>query len=668
MSDSDELMVEGVDVGHSAPIGGSVDVAPEASDAEEEDIEIMVPDESECARIRPKRQRSRPPLVTTGRFWTLVVHASGGEGTEKVHAVAEVSWRLERQGGGVCGCIEYLAEQVFFLATPANAPHDRSSLSSPLYKVAAMNACGDRPLEIRSASSSSSVPTTVRACVSAQGGSIQAVMWVSSTELDKLRDAPSGSSCRFRTVPVHNRAVGAGVVESLPDLKVLKRWRTQCKGEGGDRSTPVVSTPPGRPNVESVLPCLFLPAGVTPETLSSDHRRKQTANVSARPDIDPIQLVYALSFASHLRSPKYFTEALDDAEAYLGRDDDNPTVRDRSTDPRHSTMQRALAKSDAVACLLHRRFFKAWFEADCIKCICVYSDASPVVGTEIQGMVIDVIFHDGATERIILPGSTLAYCLADTVAKGIALLWAIFLVAGPSAQALRAFCWHVSSFTTDFGVEMHLLEMPDVIDAFVAWVSGAPLERLRPLVNQDTRLFQRALRMAGWSHTLGGIMKEVANSMDEWPHVLKQMRSLVRNFRNGTYRRHIYMKLKDTGPADLHQLMSKSPASFAKWRYETVPAVQSQLLPLRVLCEMHLDFVLFAHAQDKNEIREWMHACRDKEFWEWAAATYPHLFAPLEETRRWGVICDCPDHVAERKRTGGRKFIKCHRTNQFLKC
>ena len=383
--------------------------------------------------------------------------------------------------------------------------------------------------------------------------------------------------------------------------------------------------------------------------------------------MDPVQLVHALSFASHLRSPKYFSEVLDEAEAYLSLDNADYQMRDRSTDPRTDSISRALARADAVCCSLHRRLFVQWFALGAIKCICIYSDASPVVGVEIQDMVVDVVFHDGGFERIILPGSTLAYGSADTVAKGVALLWAIFLVAGPTPQALRTFCDHVTSFTTDFGVEMHLLEMPDIIDAFILWISGEPLDRLRPLVNQNTRLFRNALRMAGWSHTLGGVMKEVANAQDDWPQNLKHMRVLCKNFRNKTYRNHIYSKLHGArGPANLKSLMQSFNASFAKWRYETVPAVLSHLLPLRELCETYLDFALFAKCQDQEETRAWMLACRDKDFWQWAAATYPHLFAPLEETRRWGMVCECPEHVAERKRTGGRKFIKCSRTNSFL--
>ena len=665
-SDSDELMVDGVNVVHSAQLGGAVDSAPVASDPDDDDIELMMPDAHDFPRIR-RRKRSRPPLVTTGRFWTLVVevHVGRGEGTERVHGVAEVSWRLETQGDGDCGSIEYAADQWHFLQTVAEVPHPRTS---PFFQATAMHICADQPLQMPdSASSSSSSPTTVRAYTTAQGGSIQAVMALSSSELESLRNAPSGSPCRIRTTPVHKRNESAGAVQGHPDANVLRRWRAQRRSN----IELAVSAPPRvAPSHDDVLPDLSIPEGFTEEQPSAG-RRRSYQNLPNKPKggVDPIRLVHAISFASHLRSTKYFTEALDEADAYLGLDQTTRLDRDRSLDPSQKTLLKSAARADAVCCLLQRRLFTAWFDAGCIKCICIYSDASPVAGAEIQGMVIDVMFVDGGFERIILPGTTLAYGLADTVSKAVALLWAIFLIAGPTPQALRTFCGLVSSLTTDFGVEMHLLEMPDIIDAFIEWVAGSPLVRLRPLVNQDTRLFHRALRMAGWSHTLGGIMKEVANSMREWPHMLGQMRILCQHFRNKTYREHIYRRLRDiyVGALSLYSLTEHFNASFAKWRYETVPHVQSQLLPRRELCQRFLDFALFAQAQDKEGIKAWMRACRDEEFWQWTAATYPHLFAPLEQARHWGMVCECPDHVAERVRTHGKKLIKCPRIiNQYF--
>ena len=57
---------------------------------------------------------------------------------------------------------------------------------------------------------------------------------------------------------------------------------------------------------------------------------------------------------------------------------------------------------------------------------------------------------------------------------------------------MRWFCSKVRSFTTDFGNELHLLEMPDVVSAVVMWVEGVPLEKCRHLVHGDRRLFQKA--------------------------------------------------------------------------------------------------------------------------------------------------------------------------------
>ena len=125
-------------------------------------------------------------------------------------------------------------------------------------------------------------------------------------------------------------------------------------------------------------------------------------------------------------------------------------------------------------------------------------------------MILDVMFKDESLERIVLPGSTLAYGHSDTLSKGVALLWALFLVAGPTEADVRLACDHVRSLTTDFGVEMHILEVPDILPAFFKWIGGTPLDRCAQFVNNERRLWRRALRVAGWSHTLGGIMKSLA--------------------------------------------------------------------------------------------------------------------------------------------------------------
>ena len=77
---------------------------------------------------------------------------------------------------------------------------------------------------------------------------------------------------------------------------------------------------------------------------------------------------------------------------------------------------------------------------------------------------------------------------------------------------------------------------------------------------------------------------------------------------------------------------------------------------------MPLPRELFLNPQDSEEMAKVMAACRDKPFWRWEAAAYKKIFQDLEYLRRWGMVCACPEHRAERRRSGGKKFIKCSRT------
>ena len=215
---------------------------------------------------------------------------------------------------------------------------------------------------------------------------------------------------------------------------------------------------------------------------------------------------------------------------------------------------------------------------------------------------------------MILPGSTLAYGHTDTMSKGAALVHAFWLVAGPTEADLAYACSKVRSLTTDFGVEMHLLEMPDIVAAYIEFLGGAPLHRIRSLVNQKSRLFGEALRIAGWNHTLGNIMKMAAEKFPDWPRFLTHLRALCKFFKNQSYTQHISRRL-GKGVWGQGQRKKRFTAGFAKWRYETVVDVLQQLNPLRRLCEEDLNDALFASAQDLEFIRAVMQGCHDPALW-----------------------------------------------------
>jgi len=76
--------------------------------------------------------------------------------------------------------------------------------------------------------------------------------------------------------------------------------------------------------------------------------------------------------------------------------------REDSQDVRRSQLERARARLDVVAMCMDRREFGSWMEDDALDAITMYSDASPVVGTELEGMLIDYIVGWGCIERCCL--------------------------------------------------------------------------------------------------------------------------------------------------------------------------------------------------------------------------------------------------------------------------
>jgi len=140
--------------------------------------------------------------------------------------------------------------------------------------------------------------------------------------------------------------------------------------------------------------------------------------------IDPVKQVQGLAFTRHLKTPRLFSEALEDAAAFDSVDFE-AAPRDDSQDIRRSQLERARARLDIVAMMMDRREFAAWMEDDALDAITIYSDASPVVGTELQGMLIDYIVGEEVFRKV-LPGSILTYGRSTWQNKAIALVWAVF--------------------------------------------------------------------------------------------------------------------------------------------------------------------------------------------------------------------------------------------------
>jgi hypothetical protein len=196
-------------------------------------------------------------------------------------------------------------------------------------------------------------------------------------------------------------------------------------------------------------------------------------------------------------------------------------------DPSRSNLDRGASRLDLVDMLLLRRRFAADRSIDRVQSIHLYSDASPVTGEELQGMIMDVFYRGGEHERIVLPGVTLAYGSFNAIVKATAILWAAWLIAGPEESGVRYFMGKVFSLVTDHGTEIKMITVPDIISAFMRWNEGWELPRCAPLVVFTERLFNNAIRISGWCHAWGNLMQEVAHVCPCWPRILDQLRTMV---------------------------------------------------------------------------------------------------------------------------------------------
>jgi len=316
-----------------------------------------------------------------------------------------------------------------------------------------------------------------------------------------------------------------------------------------------------------------------------------------------------------------------------------------------------MQRVDAVDALLFRRRFRADFKFDNIDTIALYTDSSPVSSSELQGMVCDIKRKDGDHERVVLPGSTLCYGMTDSVSKTIALLWSIYILVGPWEENMKYFFSKVISATTDSGVEGLTIFMPDITHAFIRWVGGDSLADCSRHINPDERLLPFAVRVQGWGHSMGNVVKKVTNLWLDWPMVLDRMRACCKFYKNNTWRQHVVKGVLRSHPDYDVRVLKSFSADFAKWRYETVYTVTHALSPLKQVSTEFVCREWFANPQDRAVIDEFFKACEHKEFWEYVEHSHREIFEKIEVDRRWGLICECPEHLQQRR--DGVKHISC---------
>ena len=195
------------------------------------------------------------------------------------------------------------------------------------------------------------------------------------------------------TLPVELRRVTVGaripwdtLVVNFPERKSVQYWRRKSGINRRARAEAPHAIAPEPAADESHL--LELP--------EAKRARPADSELAQPPPLaqttwqkDPIKLVDAVSFSLKLRQVAEFSDALDDAHRYNYEGLDEPPPRDnKMNDPSRRTIDRAKGKVDCVGMLLERRLFAQEMAEDSILAVNCFADSSPVVGSELQGMLV----------------------------------------------------------------------------------------------------------------------------------------------------------------------------------------------------------------------------------------------------------------------------------------
>jgi len=196
---------------------------------------------------------------------------------------------------------------------------------------------------------------------------------------------------------------------------------------------------------------------------------------------------------------------------------------------------------------------------------------------------------------------------------------------------------------------------------------GVPLELLEGTVDLNSRLFDGALKIAGWSHLFGNMAKFACNNNEKWPTLLNCVRKLCFFWRNDTWRQKVLARIKGRYPAAKKLLDHAFQARLAKWRYETIYLCFRDLLALREICQGYLrdPAAIFGEGfQDQGLLADIKTACNFDDLWIFIKKFMVKVLEPLEKARRWGLVCTCCKYL--RDEFPNRK-CRCPRASRRLK-
>lgn len=232
-------------------------------------------------------------------------------------------------------------------------------------------------------------------------------------------------------------------------------------------------------------------------------------------------------------------------------------------------------KLDIVCMLMWRHFWRTLVaESFADISIHFWCDASPQVrGYELYAASLD-LFAGGVSRRVLLPVVALPRYLMDAVGKAAALVWMIFLLAGPAFHSMQGFLTRVRSITTDQGTERKIADMPWFLDA---WFELAGFQRPVQVPPSDW-LFPRAMALPGWKHLWDLLIRRGLSSLRWFPGWLDTFKGLTSWLRHRQNIDVLAKDLEDKGRRGLAAVLkSLSLPPFANWRWSTLARLCRQL-------------------------------------------------------------------------------------------
>ena len=165
-----------------------------------------------------------------------------------------------------------------------------------------------------------------------------------------------------------------------------------------------------------------------------------------------------------------------------------------------ANIQRNRLRLDSTAMNLDRRFFAdlAANRKDDVISMHLFTDGSPVTGHEFQGMILQIYLRVlPFLITLVMPGVMLHYSGTGLSSKLFAFMWSLYLTAGTDMDVLKWILDTISSITTDMGTELGMTDTACILAAFMLWLAGAPAHSLTLAIDPSTRMFPRALKIAG---------------------------------------------------------------------------------------------------------------------------------------------------------------------------